>query len=302
MGWTLRLDQSRGLVRDPAHAGDHVGVAGPGSAEFARGETDHRVRASADGLRHLAADHESREAGAVGPDSIRLDGEVRVKTYRDVLDDYRTHPEGKSLGPDGEPCNRHGRTAGTPPRDVSTTTYIGKESNHLEDTRAGLVHNIDEILNEYPDPGRNPFDQLVRSVLRGLSVKQIAAETGLSERVVEKARAGASIHKTTREKLTEYTARYAQARLREAGIKPPRDPHTALAAYVDQPGTTRPSSERGASPRRCLLPGCEQPLTGRQRKWCSDAHRQQAGRTLGASSSGRQLGSRRRAPAQHPLP
>jgi hypothetical protein len=37
------------------------------------------------------------------------DGRVIVKTYRSVLADYRTHPEAKSLGPDGEPCGKQTR-------------------------------------------------------------------------------------------------------------------------------------------------------------------------------------------------
>ena len=37
-----------------------------------------------------------------GPD--RIIGTDRVRTYRDVLDRYRVHPEDKFLGPDGQPC------------------------------------------------------------------------------------------------------------------------------------------------------------------------------------------------------
>jgi hypothetical protein len=46
-------------------------------------------------------------------------GTVTVKTYRDIIDEFATHPEAKSASHDGRPCPRHGRvsapTAGSPP-------------------------------------------------------------------------------------------------------------------------------------------------------------------------------------------
>ncbi len=38
--------------------------------------------------------------------------------------------------------------------------YIGKESNRLEDVQAGIVHGVDEVLTEYPDPRHDPWRYL----------------------------------------------------------------------------------------------------------------------------------------------
>jgi hypothetical protein len=85
--------------------------------------------------------------GPPSPDS------VKVKTYRDVFDLYRTHPEPKSLDSEGRSCSR--RSVGLlTRRPVSPTeiAYIGKEANRLEETTAGVVHDIGEILTTYSDP------------------------------------------------------------------------------------------------------------------------------------------------------
>lgn len=82
-----------------------------------------------------------------------------VKTYRDVLAEYQTHPETKSLGPDGQPCDR--ATVGLlsrRPVKVAAIHYIGKESNKIEEATSGLVTDLDDVLTEYFDPERDPFD------------------------------------------------------------------------------------------------------------------------------------------------
>ena len=76
-----------------------------------------------------------------------------MQTYRDVLDEYRMHPEAKSAGPDGEACGPG--TVGDLQRravHVGRIRYIGKESNQLEDVETGLVHDPDEVSTEYVDP------------------------------------------------------------------------------------------------------------------------------------------------------
>jgi hypothetical protein len=57
---------------------------------------------------------------------------VQVKSIRDVILEYRVHPEPKSLGPDGRPCGRAtiGLLQRRPVR-VGAIVYIGKESNAL---------------------------------------------------------------------------------------------------------------------------------------------------------------------------
>ena len=195
---------------------------------------------------------------------------VRVTTYRDVLNEYRTHLESKSLGPDGTSCDREtvGLLKRRPVR-ATTITHIGKEANRLEDRQAGLVHDPDEVLNEYRDRARDPFDQLVRPVLSERSVAEIATATDLSTRTIKRARAASgSPLQSTRRPLTEYAAEYARAALRGAGISPPRDDVAAIAAYLDQ----RRDQDLGMCQR------CGAPLSGRQTTWCSEACRKGAAR------------------------
>jgi hypothetical protein len=75
---------------------------------------------------------------------------VGVRTYRDVLRDYRRHPEAKSVGASGRPCTRHtiGALSRRPVRAVSVT-HVGKEANLLEEIAAGLVRESSEVLVAY---------------------------------------------------------------------------------------------------------------------------------------------------------
>ena len=211
-----------------------------------------------------------------------------VKTYRDVLDLYRTHPEPKSLGPDGERCDR--RTIGQLTRrhvEPFRVCYIGKESNRLEEREAGLVRDLDDALNEYRNPEHDPFTQLVAPALcklpdeLKLPAAQIAAGAGVSERTVERARAGKLTGTTARAiearaKLTAYTLALARAQLRAAGIPRPPDREALLATYRDRQSTRVP-----AEPQLCAC-GCGEPVPagtrGRPRKYVDETHRKRAQR------------------------
>ena len=155
-----------------------------------------------------------------------------VKTYRDVLAEYQTHPETKSLGPDGQPCDRAtvGQLARRPVK-AAAIHYIGKESNKIEEATSGLVTDLDDVLTEYPDPQRDPFDQLVRPLIRALPVKQVAAGADVSARTIKRARARDPISKTARAKLTDHAANHALAQLQAAGIRPPSDREALLATW-----------------------------------------------------------------------
>jgi hypothetical protein len=161
-------------------------------------------------------------------------GTVQVRSYADVLADYRTHPEPKSLGPDGRPCDR--ATVGLMSRraiHVATITYIGKESNKFEEVQAGFIHDLEDVLNEYSDPELDPFKRLVVPTLRRLAVAQVARETGLSERTVKRIRANATApRRNNRARLTDYAVRHARTRLRRAGREDPLDDSVTLTSYL----------------------------------------------------------------------
>ncbi len=158
---------------------------------------------------------------------------ARIKTYRDVLDDYRRHPEAKSLGPDGEICNRN--TVGLlarRPITVRSVTYVGKESNKLEEVQSGLIHNEDEILNEYMDPRNDDFKNLVLPVLKEIPSSVIAREIGRSERMVKRYRnMRATPPPDIRSKLTKIAARHAREYLESVGIEAQKDDCGAIYQY-----------------------------------------------------------------------
>jgi hypothetical protein len=77
---------------------------------------------------------------------------VRVQSFRDVFDAYATHPEPKSATPDGLECER--TTIGLLARravHATGVTYVGKESNRMEDVENGLVHSWDDVQSQFSD-------------------------------------------------------------------------------------------------------------------------------------------------------
>ena len=70
------------------------------------------------------------------------EGRIVVKTYAEVLHDYRHHPEHKFGDIYGRACSRF--TAGVlrrRPLNVAQVHHIGKEAKPIEDVAAGLVAN-----------------------------------------------------------------------------------------------------------------------------------------------------------------
>ena len=224
----------------------------------------------------IITEQEAKRRSIDGTAPVVFHGEVIVKTYRDVLDDYRTHPESKSLGTDDKPCDR--ATVGLlsrRPVKVAAVHYIGKESNEIEERESGLVRDLDDALTEYRNPEQDPLWQLAVSVLRAFPVAQTAAGAGVSERTVKRAYAGQTVRKDTRAKLTAYAIKHARRQLRAAGIRPPTDPEALLATYHNRRNARTPE------PGPCAC-GCGRPVKrvrrGPAAKWHSDACRKRAAR------------------------
>lgn len=103
---------------------------------------------------------------------------AQLKTIGDVLRDYRTHPEPKSLGPDGEICNR--QTVGLLRRHclwVVDEDWIGKESNSLEDVQSGLVHDWDEVVEVFGVGRPSRWETVILPMLKRIPVRLLAKET-----------------------------------------------------------------------------------------------------------------------------
>lgn len=127
---------------------------------------------------------------------------VGVKSYRDVVETYATHPEPKSAAQDGTECDR--TTIGLlSRREVRATgiTYVGKESTRVEDVEQGLVHSWDEVLGRYHDEESEWRDVLLPK-LRAMTRSNASSLLGISERSISALRSGrAKPSKATRKRM-----------------------------------------------------------------------------------------------------
>src|SRR3989442_13178830 len=76
----------------------------------------------------------------------------------DVLREYEFHPESKCADSSGNVCDKE--TIGLLQRRhirIEKITYIGKESNKIEDVQSALVHSAQEVYTEYPNPRRDEW-------------------------------------------------------------------------------------------------------------------------------------------------
>jgi hypothetical protein len=145
--------------------------------------------------------------------SVSAPDTVRVKTYRDVVAEYRFHPEAKSCGPDGTPCSR--QTVGLLQRRPVVATrvaYIGKESNRLEEVEAGLVHTDDAVYNAYHERPDTTWEQDVLPALQSIPVSHLMQATGLARSTIKAIRNGhAAANRSTRTALTAVVLRRVTA-------------------------------------------------------------------------------------------
>jgi len=203
-------------------------------------------------------------AGATGGDGV-----VRVKTYANELAEYKVHPELKNLGSDGRPCVRD--TVGLlRPRPVAaiSITYIGKESNRLDEVEAGIVHDPEEILTEYRDPRLDPWQALVLPVLRDRSGREISEALRLHPTTVKRVRAGRSAPRPEhRAALIALGAEIAGSALTKWGMVRPTDGLACCYAYVKEREHRRPV-------RNC--PVCGSPLSSLRAFYCRPACKQRA--------------------------
>jgi hypothetical protein len=117
---------------------------------------------------------------------------VQVQTYRDVIEEFRFHPESKSASYLGQPCDRRARGL-LRRRRVSTTpfliTHVGKESNKLEEVEARIEHDPDEVFTEYVDPRRDHW-QAIRTKMADHRLDVLAEASGISVRQLRNLVAG----------------------------------------------------------------------------------------------------------------
>jgi hypothetical protein len=73
---------------------------------------------------------------------------------------------------------------------IGEIVAIGKESNKLEEVDAGLVHSAESVYTTYLDPRRDLWERSIRPRLQAIPLSNLMVETGLSWRMLIKARKG----------------------------------------------------------------------------------------------------------------
>ncbi len=162
-------------------------------------------------------------------------GVVRVRTYREVLAGYLTHPEAKSLGPDGEAVRRHtmGLLRRRPVQGVSPFQYIGKEGNRLEDRRSGLIAGPDEYRTEYVDASRTIWSELVVRVLMTMDRTTVAETVEVDRRTLERWLFKGVIPRANHEKvLFGLAVDHSIRELKARGLPVPTTEVATLFAYA----------------------------------------------------------------------
>jgi hypothetical protein len=118
---------------------------------------------------------------------------ARVKTYHEVLEDYKVHPESKCADAEGKICDKE--TVGLVQRrhvQIKQFKFIGKESNSFENVEAGLEHPERNVYTEYIDPKRDEWTTETLPALKKARLIQLveACRGKLSRRAIIDLRAG----------------------------------------------------------------------------------------------------------------
>lgn len=101
---------------------------------------------------------------------------ARVKTYAELLEEYEYHPESKCADAEGDVCGK--QTVGLLQRrhiQIGSITYIGKESNRLEEVEAGTIHSADDVYTEYLDPRRDEWTTKILPALQKIKLKELTS-------------------------------------------------------------------------------------------------------------------------------
>lgn len=161
---------------------------------------------------------------------------ISVKSYRNLLTDYATHPESKATDQHGQPCQRS--TTGALHRRhtvIAELRHIGKEAHRLDDAQTGLIADSNEITNDIADPNDDQLLTLALAVLVPHRTAQLAQHLPLSDRRLRDLRARRSApHHQARQALINLACQHAHAgALTPPTSIPPRyDEAGCLAAYL----------------------------------------------------------------------
>jgi len=116
---------------------------------------------------------------------------TRVKSYGDVLREYEYNPEAKCADASGAPCRK--QTVGLLGRRhiaINGFTYIGKESNKLEEVEEGGIPSESDVYTIFNDPRRDEWRTRILPLLKAMPLRDLAQRSGLSRRALQMIRAG----------------------------------------------------------------------------------------------------------------
>jgi hypothetical protein len=134
--------------------------------------------------------HKITASGAHGPRTL-----ARVKSYSDVLREYEFHPEAKSTDSSGAPCSKRTiRLLGRWHITIDSITYIGKESNRLEEVEEQSLLDPSDVYTEYPDPRRNEWATKILPRIKTMPLRELMERTGLPRSTLQAIRAGRRPH------------------------------------------------------------------------------------------------------------
>jgi hypothetical protein len=133
----------------------------------------------------------------------RISYEAEATSFGDIVDQYRWHPESKSLAPDGSQGTRntHGLLRRKPVT-ADGVRYIGKETDRRWE-QGEEISMLDTFTLEYrPNETENlTTDPELQRKLHGPSIRAVAKRAGVSTRTVKAAREGKRLRKSTIDKL-----------------------------------------------------------------------------------------------------
>ncbi|MGW5649312.1 DNA polymerase [Saccharopolyspora sp. NPDC003752] len=209
---------------------------------------------------------------------------VQLRTYENITDLYRAHPEPKTNGADGQPCTintvgmLHRRTV-----HLARLHHIGKETNRLDDTRKGIT-SPDQALTNYDQPISGLID-LVIPALASHTAQQLADHTGLSERQIERIRSGKTLPRPrTCDSLTQLAVETALADLNARQIDHPWKKSTTHRTYAQWESVLAYWRDNTNSFQRVCPCGCGKELNRRQKyasNTCRMRHRRRTHNSCG---------------------
>ena len=128
---------------------------------------------------------------------------IEVKRYGNILGSYREHREARSLGSDGEPCNK--LTRGLLRRShivANCHGYIGKETSGRWE-QGDDPSMVDFQCTEYSD-GKTVADQELRRRIAEIGIRKTARATKTDSKTVMLISRGERVKPTTLSKILQF--------------------------------------------------------------------------------------------------